>query len=44
MMPRGMKFSVDCEGPVRGYMVEVYKGHLKLPDLGPIGTNGLANP
>ncbi len=44
VMPRGMKFSIDCDAPVRGYMVEVYKGQLALPDLGPIGTNGLANP
>lgn len=28
----------------RGYILEVYDGHFKLPDLGPIGANGLANP
>ena len=25
-------------------MLEAYNGHFKLPDLGPIGANGLANP
>lgn len=29
---------------VRGYILEVFDGHFKLPDLGPIGANGLANP
>lgn len=33
----------DSEG-VRGYVLEVYSGHFVLPDLGPIGANGLANP
>lgn len=28
----------------RGYILEVYDGHFSLPDLGPIGANGLANP
>lgn len=28
----------------RGYILEVFDGHFKLPDLGPIGANGLANP
>lgn len=27
----------------RGYVLEVYGGHFQLPDLGPIGANGLAN-
>lgn len=27
-----------------GYILEVYNGHFELPDLGPIGANGLANP
>jgi homogentisate 1,2-dioxygenase len=27
----------------RGYVLEVYKGHFTLPELGPIGSNGLAN-
>ena len=28
----------------RGYILEVFEGHFRLPDLGPIGANGLANP
>ncbi|XP_067622348.1 homogentisate 1,2-dioxygenase isoform X3 [Eurosta solidaginis] len=28
----------------RGYILEVYNNHFQLPDLGPIGANGLANP
>lgn len=27
----------------RGYILEVFDNHFKLPDLGPIGANGLAN-
>lgn len=30
--------------PARGYVLEIYNGHFQLPDLGPIGSNGLANP
>ncbi|KAM3965807.1 homogentisate 1,2-dioxygenase [Aphomia sociella] len=40
----GMRFAVAVEGPTRGYILEVFDGHFKLPDLGPIGANGLANP
>ncbi|CAH2236050.1 jg7341 [Pararge aegeria aegeria] len=40
----GMRFSVAVDGPTRGYILEVFDGHFKLPDLGPIGANGLANP
>lgn len=32
------------EGPVRGYICELYQGHYQLPELGPIGSNCLANP
>lgn len=28
----------------RGYILEVFDNHFHLPDLGPIGANGLANP
>jgi homogentisate 1,2-dioxygenase len=45
VMPRGVKFSVDmADGSGRGYVLEVYGGHFTIPDLGPIGANGLANP
>jgi homogentisate 1,2-dioxygenase len=32
------------DGPSRGYICEVYKSHFVIPDLGPIGSNGMANP
>lgn len=44
VIPRGIKYRVDLPaGPVRGYILEIYEGHFKLPELGPIGFNGLAN-
>src|SRR6185437_13817499 len=44
VIPRGLRFRVDLhdEG-ARGYVCENYGAPLKLPDLGPIGSNGLAN-
>ena len=39
-----MKFQVEVSGGCRGYVLEVYDAHFRLPDLGPIGANGLANP
>jgi homogentisate 1,2-dioxygenase len=44
VIQRGMQFSVSVEGPSRGYILEVFARHFTLPDLGPIGANGLANP
>lgn len=44
MIQRGIHFSVGVDGPTRGYALEVYTGHFELPNLGPIGANGLANP
>lgn len=44
VVPRGIRFRVDlCAGPVRGYVLELFQGHFQLPELGPIGSNGLAN-
>ena len=44
VIPRGIKYRVDLPaGQVRGYILEIYDGHFKLPELGPIGSNGLAN-
>lgn len=44
VIPRGIRHRVTLPaGPVRGYVLELYQGHFDLPDLGPIGTNGLAN-
>lgn len=45
VVPRGVKFRVDpLDGTARGYVCENYGALLRLPDLGPIGSNGLANP
>lgn len=44
VIPRGIKFSVDVQTASRGYILEIFKGHFELPNLGPIGANGLANP
>ncbi|KAJ5497237.1 hypothetical protein N7463_009224 [Penicillium fimorum] len=29
--------------PIRGYILELFNGHFQLPELGPIGSNCLAN-
>lgn len=45
VIPRGVKFAVDLlDGKARGYVCENYGAHFVLPDLGPIGANGLAAP
>jgi homogentisate 1,2-dioxygenase len=45
VIPRGLKFRVELpEGCARGYICENYGAQFRLPDLGPIGANGLANP
>jgi len=43
VVPRGVKFRVEMEKPVRGYLCENYGAPFRLPELGPIGSNGLAN-
>jgi len=43
-IPRGVRFRVEVEGDSRGYVAENHGLPLRLPDLGPIGANGLANP
>ena len=42
VVPRGMKFSVEVAGPSRGYLCENYGSAFRLPELGPIGSQGLA--
>ena len=42
VVPRGVKFKVLVEKPVRGYLCENYGPPFRLPELGPIGSNGLA--
>ena len=45
VIPRGLRFAVELpDGPSRGYICENYGALFRLPDLGPIGANGLANP
>ena len=45
VIPRGLKFRVELpNGEARGYVCENYGAQFRLPDLGPIGANGLANP
>ena len=43
VIPRGVKFRVEITEAVRGYICENYGAPLRLPELGPIGANGLAN-
>jgi homogentisate 1,2-dioxygenase len=49
LLPRGVVFKValpDSDagaGPSRGYVCENYGAQFRLPELGPIGSNGLAN-
>ncbi len=45
VLPRGLKFRVELlDKEARGYVCENYGQQFRLPDLGPIGANGLANP
>jgi len=44
LVPRGVTFRVDVDGPARGYVCENHGLPFRLPDLGPIGANGLAAP
>src|SRR5258706_8311405 len=45
ILPRGLRFRVELpDGPSRGYICENYGAALRLPELGPLGSNGLANP
>lgn len=44
VIQQGIKFSIDVSQPSRGYILEVFDNHFVLPNLGPIGANGLANP
>jgi homogentisate 1,2-dioxygenase len=49
VIPRGVRFRVELPdanmaNPARGYVCENYGAQFRLPDLGVIGSNGLANP
>ncbi|MFJ9997269.1 homogentisate 1,2-dioxygenase [Streptomyces werraensis] len=44
LIPRGVRFRVELlDETARGYVCENYGAPFRLPDLGPIGANGLAN-
>lgn len=50
VIPRGIVFTVNIlkdssmeKSFARGYILEIFRGHFCLPELGPIGSNGLAN-
>lgn len=44
VLPRGLAFKIDLpDGDARGYVAENYGAPFSLPELGPIGSNGLAN-
>ncbi len=40
LIPRGLAFKVEVRGPSRGYVCENYGAAFRLPELGPIGSNG----
>ncbi|MBP0661678.1 homogentisate 1,2-dioxygenase, partial [Mycobacterium tuberculosis] len=45
VVPRGVRFRVELpDGDARGYICENFGALFRLPDLGVIGSNGLANP
>jgi homogentisate 1,2-dioxygenase len=43
VVPRGVKFRVEVDGEARGYVAENHGAPFRLPELGPIGSNALAN-
>jgi len=43
VIPKGLKFRAEVDSPARGYVCENYGLQFRLPELGPIGANGLAN-
>jgi homogentisate 1,2-dioxygenase len=41
----GIRFKVSLpDGPSRGYIQEIFGAHYELPELGPVGSNGMALP
>jgi homogentisate 1,2-dioxygenase len=45
LVPRGVRFRAMLpDGRARGYIAENHGALFRLPELGPIGSNGLANP
>ena len=45
LLPRGVRFRMMLpDGAASGYIAENYGALIRLPELGPMGSNGLANP
>jgi homogentisate 1,2-dioxygenase len=44
MLPATNDDGGNRKSQCRGYVLEVFGPHFQLPELGPIGANGLANP
>jgi homogentisate 1,2-dioxygenase len=45
LLPRGVRFRVALlDGTARGYVAENYGAPFRIPELGPLGANGLASP
>ena len=45
LVPRGSRFAIGTPGgAARGWVLEVLGPRLRLPERGPIGSNGLADP
>jgi homogentisate 1,2-dioxygenase len=45
VVPRGVRFRAELQDAVAaGYVCENYGAVFRLPELGPLGSNGLANP
>ncbi len=44
LVPRGLRFRVEVEGEAQGYVAENHGAMFRLPELGPLGSNGLASP
>lgn len=44
VIPRGVKFQIKSKGACTGYICENFGLPMRLPHLGPIGSNGLASP
>ena len=45
VIPRGVRFRVELvDATARGYICENFGAPFRLPEMGPIGSNGLAHP
>jgi homogentisate 1,2-dioxygenase len=44
VIPRGIRYRITLpSGPCKGYICELFQAHFRIPELGPIGSTGLAN-